>query len=60
LNDESADYEYLSQDIEVDAIAWAHYQIKKLTNLKTIIPRNIEPLIIMRLKKNSIINSEKV
>lgn len=55
LNDESADYEYLSQDIEVDAIAWTHYQIKELLNLKTVIPKNIEPLINRKLKKYSII-----
>lgn len=56
LSDESADYEYLSQDIEVDAIAWTHYQIKELLNLKTVIPKNIEPLIKLKLKKYSIID----
>jgi len=31
-------------------------QIKELLNLKTVIPKNIEPLIKLKLKKYSIID----
>lgn len=44
----------VSKYIEVDAIAWTHCQIKELLSLKTVIPKNIEPLI--KLKKYSIID----
>lgn len=55
LNDESADYEYLSQDIEVDVIAWTHYQIKELLDLNTIIPKNIKSLINVKVEKYRLI-----
>lgn len=41
----------VSQDIVVYKKARTHYQIKELLNLKTVIPRNIEPLITLKLKK---------
>lgn len=32
------DDDYLKQDIEIDAIAFAHYQMNKLFEVKTVIP----------------------
>jgi hypothetical protein len=39
------DIEYLTQSIEIDAIAFAHYQMKKMFNIETIIPRIINDAV---------------
>ena len=35
------DIEYLTQSVEIDAIAFAHYHMKKLFGIVTLIPQNI-------------------
>jgi len=41
-NNEIDDVDYLKQDIEVDAIAFAHWLVKKEFNVKTIIPELVK------------------
>lgn len=41
--------EYLKQKIEIDAIAFAHYQIMKLYNVKSIIPKCIINEVALKL-----------
>lgn len=41
--------EYLKQKIEIDAIAFAHFQIMKLYNVKSIIPECIKNEVALKL-----------
>lgn len=41
--------EYLRQEIEIDAIAFAHYHLKKLYNVKSIIPECIANEVALKL-----------
>lgn len=41
-NNEIDDSNYLKQEIEVDAIAFAHWLVKKEFNVKTVIPNIIK------------------
>jgi len=43
------DEEYLTQEIEIDAIAFAHHNMDKLFNVKTVIPRLIRDKVIGRI-----------
>lgn len=45
------DPKYLNQDIEMDAIAFAHYLTNKLFGLKTIIPDVIKDKVAKRIKE---------
>ena len=42
------DQRYLSQEIEIDAIAFAHWLVKKELDLKTIIPEVIKEKVLER------------
>lgn len=41
-NNEFSDQDYLNQSIELDAIAYTHYKIKKIFNVSTVIPSTIK------------------
>ena len=41
-NNEIDDSNYLKQEIEVDAIAFAHWLVKKEFNVKTVIPELVK------------------
>lgn len=41
-NNEIDDVKYLNQEIEIDAIAFTHWLVKKEFNLKTVIPKVIK------------------
>ena len=43
---------YLKQEIEIDAIAFAHFQVNKLYNMKSIIPRRIKNEVEFLLRKH--------
>ncbi len=43
------DIEYLTQSIEIDAIAFAHYQMSKCFKVKTIIPSKIYDYVQIKL-----------
>ena len=43
------DEDYLKQDIEVDAIAFAHYYMDELFKVKTIIPTQIKQNVLIKL-----------
>lgn len=47
-NNEIDDQRYLSQEIEIDAIAFAHWLVKKELDLKTIIPEVIKEKVLER------------
>jgi len=42
---------YLKQEIEIDAIAFAHYQIKKLYNVNSIVPKAIKAEVEYQISK---------
>ena len=42
---------YLKQKIEIDAIAFAHYQMNKLFEVKTVIPKIITSEVKLHLTK---------
>lgn len=42
IQKEISEEEYLKQEIEIDAIAFAHYQMNELFNIKSFIPTNIK------------------
>ncbi len=50
-NNEIDDHSYLNQEIEVDAIAFAHWLVKKELNLKTVIPKVIRNKVEDRILK---------
>ncbi|MBU1094440.1 MAG: hypothetical protein KKH01_08265 [Firmicutes bacterium] len=43
------DEDYLTQDIEIDAIAFAHYYMDELFKVKTIIPTQIKQKVLIKL-----------
>ena len=48
-NKEDRDQNYLNQEIEIDAIAFAHWLIKKEFDLKTIIPESIMEKVLKKV-----------
>jgi hypothetical protein len=57
-NNEIDDQSYLMQEIEVDAIAFAHWLVKKELNLKTVIPKVIRNKVadrIIQFNKNALL-----
>jgi hypothetical protein len=45
-----SDLDYLKQSIEIDAIAFAYDQMKKLYNVKVMIPNEIKDLVLKRVE----------
>ena len=57
-NKEDDDQRYLTQEIEIDAIAFAHWLVKKELNLKTVIPKVIRNKVadrIIQFNKNALL-----
>lgn len=57
-NNEIDDRSYLTQVIEIDAIAFAHWLVKKELNLKTVIPKVIRNKVadrIVQFNKNALV-----
>ena len=46
-----SDLDYLKQSIEIDAIAFAYDQMKKLYNVKVMIPNEIKDLVLKRVEE---------
>ena len=42
--------EYLNQEIEIDAIAFAHYHMDELFKVKTIIPTQVKQSVLRKVK----------